>query len=133
MAKHFAMPEIFGDINKSEIVFVSWGSNKGAILEAQRILAAKGEKTAFIHFTHVFPLDESRVAALFTLKKRFILIENNSQGQFGKLLREQTGVHLKEKILKYNGRQIHVEEIVDYIIPDSSVTLSRAKSLGVKL
>ncbi len=122
LAKHFAMPEIFGDINKSEIVFVSWGSNKGAILEAQKKLTHKGFKTAFIHFTHVFPLNESRIAALLTLKKRYILIENNSQGQFGKLLREQTGVNLKVKILKYSGRQIHVEEIVNYVNAPSFAT-----------
>lgn len=115
LAKHFSMPDIYGDINKSEVVFVSWGSNKGAILEAQKELSKKSIKTAFIHFTHVYPLDEKRIANLFTLKKRYILIENNGQAQFGKLLREQTGVNLTEKILKYDGRQLYVEEIVQYV------------------
>ncbi len=115
LTKHFDMPNIYGDINKADIVFVSWGSNKGAILEAQRELSSKSKKTAFIHFTHVYPLDKSKVANLFKLKKRYILIENNSQAQFGSLLREQTGVDLTETLLKYDGRQLYVEEIVNYV------------------
>ena len=79
------------------------------------MLAAQGKKTAFIHFTHVFPLFESQIRPLFEKNKRFILIENNSHAQFGKLLRMETGIEIKEKILKYDGRPFYPEEIVNYI------------------
>ncbi|OGK56496.1 hypothetical protein A3H83_04070 [Candidatus Roizmanbacteria bacterium RIFCSPLOWO2_02_FULL_39_8] len=115
LQKDFKMPETHGNMADAEIIFVSWGSNKGAILEAQKVLASKLIKTAFIHFTHVFPMDEKKILPLFEAKKRYILVENNSHGQFGKLLREQTGVVLTEKILKYDGRQLYVEEIVEYV------------------
>lgn len=116
LSKHFVMPDIYGDVNKSEIIFVSWGSNKGVILEARHELARRSVKTAYIHFTHVYPLDEKKIAHLFMMKKKYILVENNSQAQFGRLLREQTGVTLTEKLLKYDGRQLYIEEIINYVI-----------------
>lgn len=47
--------------------------------------------------------------------KRIILIENNSQAQFGLLLRMQTGISIKETFLKYDGRPIWPEEIASYV------------------
>ncbi len=114
LQNHFRKPKIYGDLHSAEIVFVSWGGNKGIILEAQKNLSTKGYSTAFMHFTHVYPLAEE-VAALFQEKKRYILIENNSHGQFGQLLRMQTGVHLTEKVLKYDGRPFYPDEIINYV------------------
>jgi len=112
----FELPKIFGDLTESEIVFVSWGSGKGSILEAQKLLDDK--KTAYIHFTHVYPIPEEPIKQLFAQceGKRIILIENNSQAQFGQLLRMQTGISIKETFLKYDGRPIWPEEVRDFII-----------------
>ena len=112
---HFAGPAVFGSIDDSEICFVSWGGNKGAIIDAQKMLEKENKKSSFIHFTHVYPLNELVIKPLFEKNKRYILVENNSHGQFGKLLRMETGIDIKEKILKYDGRPIFPEEIVEYI------------------
>ena len=112
LSHDFAMPKVYGDLEKSEIVFVSWGSNKGAVLQAQKLLFEKGTFSAFIHFNHIYPLDKEKVTALLNQNKRYILVENNSWGQFGKLLTMETGVEIKEKFLKYDGRPIWAEEIV---------------------
>lgn len=108
----FSMPKVYGEIDKSEIVFVSWGSTKGIILEAQKQLKAKGKETAFIHFNHIYPLDTKKVTELLKQNKKYILIENNSWGQFGKLLTMETGIEIKNKILRYDGRPITAEEII---------------------
>lgn len=115
MKNHFQLPEIIGDIDKSEIVLVSWGGNKGPIIEAIKLLKGQGKETSYIHFTHVYPIDEVAVKGLFTNDKRYILIENNSHAQFGRLLRQETGVEIKEKLLKYDGRPIWPEEILNYV------------------
>lgn len=109
---HFQMPRIYGDYESSEIVFVSWGSHKSPVVEAMKLLKAKGVKTSLIHFNHVYPLDGEKIRPLFSKNKRYILVENNSQAQWGKLLRQETGVEISEKILKYDGRPIWAEEIV---------------------
>lgn len=114
LTNHFKPPTVMGDIN-GEIVFVSWGGNKGIIQEAMKMLEEKGVRTSYIHFTHLYPMDEEKIRPNFTDNKRYILVENNSQGQLGALLREQTGITVTEKLLKYDGRPFYPEEIVRYI------------------
>jgi 2-oxoglutarate ferredoxin oxidoreductase subunit alpha len=109
---HFKKPIVFGNQEAAKTIFVSWGSNKGAILRAQKLLKTKNYETAYIHFTHVYPLAQKAVVDLFSDNKRYILIEGNSQAQFGKLLRMETGIEIKEKILRYDGRPVTAEEIV---------------------
>lgn len=111
---HFKAPQIFGDADNADFVFVSWGGSKGAIQQARKILEEQGKKTAYMHFTYVYPLVEEQIKPLFKEGKRYILVENNSHGQFGKILRMETGVNLTEKILKYDGRPFWPEEIVAY-------------------
>lgn len=116
LEKDFAQPKIFGNLEASELVFVSWGSNKGAILEAQNILAEKGIKTAFLHFSYVYPLHKEKIINLINdPKKKYLLIENNSWGQFGKLITQETEVVIQNKLLKYDGRPIHPEEIINFV------------------
>lgn len=112
----FLMPKVYGDLEKSETVFVSWGSTKGIVIEAQKQLTAKGIQTSFIHFNHIYPLDIEKVKTLFKGNKKYILVENNSWGQFGKLLKMEMGVEIKEKILRYDGRPITAEEVVHKVI-----------------
>lgn len=112
LANHFQLPKIYGDFEEAEIVFVSWGSNKTSIFEAQNLLKNQGKKSAFIHFKFLYPLDKEKIKKIFKEKKRYILVENNSQGQFGKLLQQETGIEIEEKILKYDGRPFWPEEIV---------------------
>ena len=111
----FSMPKVYGDLKKSETVFISWGSTKGIVLQAQKLLKAKGVDSAFIHFNHIYPLDIEKIKALFKENKKYILIENNSWGQFGKLLTMETGIEIKENFLKYDGRPITAEEIIKKI------------------
>ncbi|MCR4276499.1 MAG: 2-oxoacid:acceptor oxidoreductase subunit alpha [Candidatus Roizmanbacteria bacterium] len=109
----FAMPTVYGDLEGSEIVFVSWGSTKGIVMQAQKLLLDKKVNSAFVHFNHIYPLDIDKTKELFNKQyKKYILVENNSWGQFGKLLKMETGFEFKEKLLRYDGRPITVEEII---------------------
>ena len=122
--KSFIEPKVYGD-QDADIVFVSWGGMKGIVREAQKmLLRGHNQKTAFIHFTHVFPLNEKSISKYFEKEKRYILIENNSHAQFGMLLRMLTGIDIKEKFLKYDGRPFWPEEIVEYIFPKTYPQLS---------
>lgn len=109
----FQPPNFYGD-DKANLIFISWGSTKGVILSAQKKLKDKGISSGFYHFNHLYPLDKEKLKTLFFQEKRYILIENNSWGQLGKILSMETGFQVKEKILKYNGRPITDEEIISY-------------------
>ena len=117
---HFEKPKTYGD-PAANIVFVSWGGTKGIILESQKILASEHSKNiGFLHFTHMYPLNEELVKSHFNDHTRYILVENNSHAQFGQLLRMQTGIDIKEKLLKYDGRPFFPEEIVKYIVGEEA-------------
>jgi 2-oxoglutarate ferredoxin oxidoreductase subunit alpha len=116
LKNHFQPPRVIGDINKAEIIFISWGSTEGTISQAIKQLEGKNIKTALIHFTYLFPMEKEKIKPLLQQNKRYVLVENNSHGQFGQLLKITTGVEINEKIIKYDGRPIRPFEIVSYII-----------------
>jgi 2-oxoglutarate ferredoxin oxidoreductase subunit alpha len=113
LKKHYKGPQVYGNLEEAEHIFVTWGSNKGVILDAMEQLEEQGKKVAMIHFTYMFPLNANALKPLFAHKGRYILVENNSRGQFGLLLRQETGINIEEKLLKYDGRQFFVEEIIE--------------------
>lgn len=115
LEKDFQLPNYYGD-QKAEIIFVAWGSIKGIVLEAQRHLKEKGINTGFWHFNHLYPLNQEKLKSLFDLKKRYILVENNSWGQLSKLLMMTTGFEIKEKILRYDGRPVSVSMIINNLV-----------------
>lgn len=116
LKNHFKPPTVIGHLDTAQTIFVSWGGNKGIIREAMKLLKEAGIDTSYIHFTHLYPMDEQKITPFFQENKRYILIENNSQAQLGKLIRQETGIELKEKVLKYDGRPFYPEEIANYII-----------------
>jgi 2-oxoglutarate ferredoxin oxidoreductase subunit alpha len=111
----FQLPKFYGN-EKAEVIFISWGSTKGIVLEAQKRLKEKGIETGFYHFNHIYPLDKEKVSQLLKKdNKRYLLVENNALGQFGKILAMEAGLDFEEKILRYDGRPITVEEIIEKI------------------
>ena len=46
---------------------------------------------------------------------KIIMVENNASGQFANLIRRETGVEIKNRILKYNGAPFSVEEVATRI------------------
>lgn len=137
LSKEFKPPVWYGE-KDADTIFVSWGGMKGAIVEAQKLLKDNhGLNTGFIHFTHIHPLDENKLIKYFDVtensSKRYILVENNSQGQFGQLLRMNTGINIKEKLLKYDGRPILPEEIVQKILNLGNINQDKNPSSEEKI
>ncbi len=112
----FIPPQVIGDLNNSELIFVSWGSSKGVCQSTIQILDEQGVKAGLIHFTHLFPLDESKIIPLFNTHKRYVIVEHNMRSQFASLLRQETGVFIKERVLRYDGRPITTEDILQTVM-----------------
>ena len=94
------------------LTFVTWGSTLGAVRDARSELEARGQSTNVFAFPTVYPLDADRVRAAFATTRRTLLVEGNYSGQFGRLLRAETGVEVTEKLLKYDGEPFFPHEIV---------------------
>lgn len=101
---------IFGDPD-SELVLLSWGSPKGAILDALEALWAEKLSVCFVQCRLLSPLPSDDLKKLLERTKRRACIESNCSGQFASLVRESTGVAMDHLIVKFNGRPITMDEV----------------------
>jgi 2-oxoglutarate ferredoxin oxidoreductase subunit alpha len=88
----------------ADITLVGWGSTYGPIHEARVILEADGLRVNHLHYHEVWPLPAARTESVLSNARRVIDIENNYTGQLALVIRMMTGLHIEEKILKYDGR-----------------------------
>ncbi len=96
------------------ITIVSWGSPKGAILDAMDALKQQdGISVNFLQLRLMSPFPAEEVKEALSRSKRLVDIEMNYSGQFAGLLREKTGISADYHIVKYNGRPMSCEEIYD--------------------
>jgi 2-oxoglutarate ferredoxin oxidoreductase subunit alpha len=99
----------------ADITLWSWGSCKGAILDAMNVLNQKEKRANFIHFNHLYPFECETVEKYLEEANINVVIENNKTSQLSKLIAMNTGFRIKNKILKYSGRQFLPEEILNSI------------------
>jgi len=96
-------------------VIVSWGSTKGAILDALDRLWAEGAKVGYLHVRLINPFPIEEVRAALAKAKRRIDIEMNFGAQLAGVVREHTGIQMTHFIVKYNGRPMSNTELYDAI------------------
>lgn len=111
MQKEFGKPTYYGD-KKAKNVFVTWGSNYGVVRETVDYLKKQKRPVAMIHFNRIYPFPRKEAVSLLKGAKEIITVENNYQGQFGNILKAETGIEVDGKILKYDGRPFTVEYIL---------------------
>jgi len=102
--ENFEMIKVFG---KGENLIISFGSTKGAILDALETL----KDFRFLQILYISPFPKEAIKKEIEKAKNMVVIENNSSGQLGKVLMENVGIGFNE-ILKYDGRPFTAEEIV---------------------
>jgi 2-oxoglutarate ferredoxin oxidoreductase subunit alpha len=95
----------------SKNVVISWGSTKGAILEALEKLSEEGSKLRFIQVRLLHPFPTETVKKFLTDAKLVIDVEMNYSSQLGSLVQQNTGRKIDYKIVKYNGRPMSTTEI----------------------
>lgn len=114
------MPDlnIYGDI-KAKHCFVTWGSTKAPILEAMRRLQTIGISSKLLAFNYIEPFPKEEVEKFLKASKEVFLVENNFTSQLGKLIAMNTGYEIEKKILKYDGRPIYPDQIVNFVLTKS--------------
>ena len=106
-------PVLYGTA-EPEIVLAGWGSTYGVIKEAVDELSGS-RKIAMLHFSELFPfpaIDRFDYLALLRKAGKTICIEHNATGQFGRLMRAETGFEFTAKIHRYDGRPFTVESLL---------------------
>ena len=92
--------------NKANTLIVSWGSTKGAILEAIR----GNNKMAYLQIKMLWPINKDLEKIINSFKTK-ILIENNATAQLGRLLKSEMNIEFDKTILKYDGRPFFPDEL----------------------
>ncbi|MBP8633424.1 MAG: 2-oxoacid:acceptor oxidoreductase subunit alpha, partial [Synergistaceae bacterium] len=107
--KSEALPPIVIGPENYDTVVVCWGSVFEPLKEAMEILGSRN--TVLVACEQVYPISEE-LCRIMKSPFRKIFVEGNATGQFSRVVRSQTGIGADELILKYNGFQFTVEELV---------------------
>jgi len=102
----------FGD-SDADATIVSWGSPKGAILEAMDRLRQEGYKMSFLQVRMPHPLPKEYIAEVLGKTKKKIVVEGNYGAQLAGIIREQTGIAMDYFVLKWNGRPVSADEVYE--------------------
>ena len=104
----------FGD-KDSENIVVSWGSPKGAIIEALNQLKEEGLSLGYIQVRMIHPLPSAYLKQMLQGKKRIIDVEDNITAQLGGIITQYTSIRPNFYVLKYTGRPMMTTEVYQAI------------------
>jgi len=94
-------------LEKTDVVFIGWGSTRGALIEASDLFKHDGINAGIIHFTELWPLPEYD----FPKDKTYWDVEGNALGQLSRLLKDEYDINFKGLISRYDGLPITGEYI----------------------
>ena len=104
-------PEFWG-ANQCQSLLVGFGSTSGAIKEAVDILNQEEKNYGALIFGDIYPLPTQRLQHFAAQVVDIINVEQNATGQLAALIREETLISCEHSILKYDGRQLSVDDIL---------------------
>jgi 2-oxoglutarate ferredoxin oxidoreductase subunit alpha len=99
---------VFG---KGDIAVVTWGSPKGAVLDAMEELKQEGVSIQLIQLRMFSPFPRNLVTKLLKGKSKIIDVENNYTAQAASVMALSTGIEPTNYVLKWNGRPITRTEV----------------------
>jgi 2-oxoglutarate ferredoxin oxidoreductase subunit alpha len=102
----------FGESDATTTI-VSWGSSKGAILEAMERLRQEGFKMNLLQVRMPHPLPTEYIADVLHKAQKKIDVEMNYSGQLAGIIREKTGIAMDYFVLKWNGRPMSADEVYE--------------------
>jgi 2-oxoglutarate/2-oxoacid ferredoxin oxidoreductase subunit alpha len=106
----------YGIDEPNSLTVISWGSTKGAILDAMDKLIEEGKKIRFVQLRLLHPFPFERLRALIKGYKQLVDIEMNYSSQLGLLISENIGVSMDYLIVKYNGRPMSSSEVYNALM-----------------
>jgi len=107
---------IYGNA-KAKTTIVSWGSTKGPILDAMAWLPKRlKNKVKFMHLNVIWPFPSAKVHSVLSKSRKVLLVENNSTAQLGGIIRQQTGLVIEKKMLRFDGRPMYPVDIKERIM-----------------
>jgi 2-oxoglutarate ferredoxin oxidoreductase subunit alpha len=110
LKKNLPEPVYYGN-KTAKTVFIGYGSVGNTV----RDIIDQGEDIGYLHYSYIYPLKSEKLLELKNSGKRIVTVENNQTGELNKLIKQETGLNIEEKLLKYNGRPLFIEDILDFL------------------
>lgn len=107
-----ALEPVLCGAEEPDAMLIGFGSTKGAIAEAVRILGERGCRVQGVHLPQVFPLPKSLEALLQRDCRKFI-VEANYSGQLEELIASRFAIKPTGSIRRYDGRPINAQYILE--------------------
>ncbi|MBT5023596.1 2-oxoacid:acceptor oxidoreductase subunit alpha [Candidatus Woesearchaeota archaeon] len=115
LQKIIPLPKVYGS-ESGEVGIICWGSTKLSALDAQEKLEKLGYNVGVVCFKYILPFPDSEdVRKILKRFNKLIMVEANYTGQFLGMFRENLLIDVDDKLLKYDGRPIYPEEIVEKV------------------
>jgi len=112
-----ALPEpLYIGPKNPETLLVSWGSNRGVILDVLESAEIKKQSIGYLHYQYLWPIKTQSFEMLSRTAKRTIFVECNHGGQLAELLKLSSGRDATQHILKFDGRPFFYEELRDRVL-----------------
>ena len=84
-------------------LLVGWGSSFGALEE---LVLEHPTDLRLVHFNEVWPLRTERLIAEMERARLVVAVESNATAQFAQLIARETGKHIEQTVLRYDGRPL---------------------------
>ncbi|MBI3306802.1 MAG: 2-oxoacid:acceptor oxidoreductase subunit alpha [Candidatus Omnitrophica bacterium] len=104
------LPTLTGE-PEAELTLMGWGSTYDAIEEACQYFAHEGIAVNHLHFTDIYPLPIQGVLDILNSCHEIIGVETNYTSQMCRLIRTETGYHVKKTVNRYDGEPFTGEDI----------------------
>ncbi|MFS8130566.1 MAG: 2-oxoacid:acceptor oxidoreductase subunit alpha, partial [Candidatus Dojkabacteria bacterium] len=101
--------------NTKIINLIGWGSTYCVVKDVMKEYLKDDVTVNYFHLEYLWPLKTEKLTKFLKENPNTILIECNHTGQLGKLIRMETGIEIKNKILKWDGRPFFLEELKEKI------------------
>ncbi len=109
--KEMPTVQMFGK-DDADLTVITWGSTKMPAREALKWLEKDGINIQIMQIVSIHPFPSEQVSEVISKAKETLIIEGNQTAQMAALIREHTGIELKNKFLRYDGRPFYPEDIV---------------------
>ncbi len=107
--------QIFGN-KDAKITIVTWGSQKGLLLDMIEDLAKEGVDAKLMQIKMFEPFPSDFVSEVLKSSEKVISVESNMTSQATKVIMQNTGYRINSHITKYNGRHITEDELREAIM-----------------
>jgi 2-oxoglutarate ferredoxin oxidoreductase subunit alpha len=108
--ENYEMVKLHGP-EEADATIIGWGSTKGPIREAMKLLSKEGFKLNYLQIVYLHPFPAAKVQKILQRAKKTVVVENNITSQLSSLIRENLLTTVDHKILKYDGRPFNPEAL----------------------